>query len=116
MPNGSQAHSYKVQTLRVPLADRAPSLEGEFSDGDIALDPLDSGAAFRRYGIASPDEKAEALRKAREYAKTRAAVGKNVSAFPDRTDNATDTRPEVPAIFLGNLVAVEGFEPPTQRI
>ena len=50
---------------------------------------------FRHYDITSMDDKAEALSRAREYAKTRAAVGENVSAFPDRTDTATDTREEI---------------------
>jgi integrase len=75
-----------------------------------------SDAMFRRYDIASLDDKADALKKAREYARIRAAVGENVSAFSSRTDNATDTREEIPSNFVGNLVAVEGFEPPTQRI
>ena len=71
---------------------------------------------FRRYDITSLDDKAEALRKAREYAKTRVAVGENVAAFPTRTDTRTDARTQKPASFLGNLVAVQGFEPRTQRI
>jgi len=41
-----------------------------------------SDSMFRRYDIASLDDKAEALRKGHAYAKTRAAVGQNVAAFP----------------------------------
>src|SRR5262249_20538763 len=53
-----------------------------------------SDSMFRRYDVASLDDKLEALRRAREYAATRAAVGSNVASFPSRSVNATDTRPE----------------------
>lgn len=75
-----------------------------------------SDLMFRRYDIASLDDKLEALRKAREYAKTRTAVGEKVKEFPVPSVNATDTRPEKTGSFLGNVVAVQGFEPRTQRI
>ena len=42
-----------------------------------------SDSMFRRYDITSMDDKAEALRRASAYAKTRVAVGKNVAPFPD---------------------------------
>jgi hypothetical protein len=41
-----------------------------------------SDSMFRRYDVASLDDKLEALRRAREYAATRAAVGGNVTPFP----------------------------------
>ena len=44
------------------------------------------------------------------------AVGENVKEFPVPPVNATDTRPRKPGSSLGNLVAVQGFEPRTQRI
>jgi integrase len=75
-----------------------------------------SDSMFRRYDIASVEDKLEALRRAREYAKSRAAVSENVREFPVPSVNATDTRSKKPASSLGNLVAVQGFEPRTQRI
>jgi len=53
-----------------------------------------SDSMFERYDIASMDDKLEALRKARAYAATRAAVGDNVSQFPSASVNATDTQAE----------------------
>ena len=53
----------------------------------------------------------EAFRRAGEYAKTRFAVSENSARFPDRPVNATDTRREKAPTSLGNLVAVQGFEP-----
>jgi hypothetical protein len=37
---------------------------------------------FRRYDVASVDDKLEAIQKARAYAATRTAVGENVTPFP----------------------------------
>ena len=75
-----------------------------------------SNSMFRRYDITSMDDKADALRRPSEYVKIRAAVGENVSTFFAPTANGAAIRDEIPASFVGNLVAVEGFEPPTQRI
>jgi hypothetical protein len=41
-----------------------------------------SDSMFRRYDVASTDDKLEALRRAREYAETRKAIGESVTAFP----------------------------------
>jgi integrase len=46
-----------------------------------------SSSMFQRYDVSSTDDKLDALRRAREYAATRAAVGENVTAFP--TDLST---------------------------
>ena len=51
-----------------------------------------SDSMLRRYDIASLDDKLEALRKARAYAATWAAVGENVTAFPGPTVNGTVNR------------------------
>lgn len=77
-----------------------------------------SRSMFDRYDIASLDDKLEALHRAREYASTRKAVGENVAAFPSRvpTGTPTDTPEQIVALSQGNLVAVQGFEPRTQRI
>jgi integrase len=41
-----------------------------------------SDSMFRRYDVASVDDKLEAIQKARAYAATRTAVGENVTPFP----------------------------------
>ena len=59
-----------------------------------------SRSMFDRYDIASLDDKLEALHRAREYAKTRGGWRERLRVSPRR----------------GNMVAVQGFEPRTQRI
>ncbi len=75
-----------------------------------------SDSMFQRYDVASMDDKLEALRKARVYAAERVKISQNLAAFPASADTQTGTRDQKPASFLGNLVAVQGFEPRTQRI
>ncbi len=41
-----------------------------------------SDSMFRRYDVASVDDKLEAIKKARAYAASRAAMGQNVAEFP----------------------------------
>src|SRR5260370_11454514 len=61
-----------------------------------------SDSMFQRYDIASMDDKLEAIQKARGYAATLAAVGENVTPFPSRSVNATDTQAENERISEGN--------------
>ena len=75
-----------------------------------------SDSMFQRSDVASMDDKLEALRKARVYAAERVKISQNLAAFPASADTQTGTRDQKPASFLGNLVAVQGFEPRTQRI
>src|SRR5262249_3213185 len=52
-----------------------------------------SDTMFRRYDITSLDDKAEALRRASEYAKTRVAIGQNVAVGDfGHTDGHTDPK------------------------
>jgi hypothetical protein len=62
------------------------------------------------------EDKSEALRRASAYAATRAKVTESFEPFPSVADTPTDTRSENPYVYLENLVAVQGFEPRTQRI
>jgi integrase len=75
-----------------------------------------SASMFNRYDITSTDDKLEALKKARVYAESRVAVGQNVKRFP--TEKATQQAhvSETPHVSSEILVAVQGFEPRTQRI
>jgi len=75
-----------------------------------------SDSMFQRYDVASMDDKLEALRKARIYAAERVAISQNLAAFPASADTQPSTRDQKPAILIGNLVAVQGLEPRTQRI
>ncbi len=75
-----------------------------------------SDSMFQRYDVASMDDKLEALGKARVYSAERVAISQNLAAFPAPADTQTSTRDQKPASFLGNMVAVQGFEPRTQRI
>jgi integrase len=51
-----------------------------------------SDSMFRRYDVASVDDKLEAIRKARAYAATRTAVGENVTPFPAKLSTLQATR------------------------
>jgi len=75
-----------------------------------------SDTMFRRYDITSLDDKADALRRASEHAKTRAAVGENVAVFPGPSVNAADTRAEKPVFSLEKVERATGFEPATSSL
>jgi integrase len=75
-----------------------------------------SDSMFQRYDIASTDDKLEALHRARTYAESRAAVGENVAQFPANLATQLTPHPEEAGVSLANMVAVQGFEPRTQRI
>ena len=75
-----------------------------------------SDSMFQRYDVASMDDKLEALRKARVYAAELVAISQNLATFPIRSDTQTSTRDQKPPSFRAGMVAVQGFEPRTQRI
>jgi hypothetical protein len=75
-----------------------------------------SPSMFSRYDVSSTDDKLEALHRARAYSESRAAVGENVTRFPGNLATELATHPEKARVYEGKVVAVQGFEPRTQRI
>ena len=71
---------------------------------------------FTRYDISSTDDKLEALRRARVYAESRATVGQTVRTFGSELTHKRAHAHEKARFSLGNMVAVQGLEPRTQRI
>ena len=66
---------------------------------------------FRRYDVASVDDKLEAIRKARIYAATRAAVSQNVAAFPAAQSTEQSTHPEEAEVSEGNWLGGRDSNP-----
>ncbi len=104
-----KAREYRTREGAIALAEHVFHVHGKPM-------PTSTFNAWFRYDVASMDDKLEALRKARVYAAERVKISQNLAAFPASADTQTGTRDQKPASFLGNLVAVQGFEPRTQRI
>jgi hypothetical protein len=69
-----------------------------------------------RYDVTDTRDKFNALRSAREYSDSGSTVGENVTRFPVNLATQLATHPEKAGVSLGKVVAVQGFEPRTQRI